>query len=86
MKESDILKIASYCDRFCNALNQNKRQLTDAEILGICNLLWNYYRPEHEMHICNLLLGRYTYEDKTHICDLLCGYKAELLNKLNTKE
>lgn len=86
MKESDILKIAHYCDRLCNILNQNKRRLTDAEALGICNLLWNHYKPEHETYICNLLLDRYTYEDKMHICDLLREYKTGLMNKLSTKE
>lgn len=86
MKASDIPKIANDCDRLCNILNQNKRRLTDAETLEICNLLWDYYKPEHETYICNLLLDRYTYEDKKHICDLLREYKAGLLNKLSTKE
>lgn len=48
MKASDIPKIANDCDRLCNILNRNKRRLTDAETLEICNLLWDYYKPEHE--------------------------------------
>ena len=80
MKESDILKIASYSDRLRNTLDQNKRPLTDAEILGIGSRLWNYYRPEHEIYICNSLLDRYYYDDQMHIRDLLCEYKAEFLN------
>lgn len=86
MKVSDILKIVNDCNRLCNILNQNKRRLTDAETLEICNLLRDYYKPEHETYICNLVLDRYTYEDKKHICDLLREYKAGLLNKLSTKE
>lgn len=80
MKESDILKIASYSDRLRNTLDHNKRPLTDAEILGIRNRLWNYYRPEHEIYICNSLLDRYYYDDQMYIRDLLCEYKAEFLN------
>lgn len=80
MKEYDILKIASYSDRLRNILDQNKRPLTDTEILGICNRLWNYYGPEHEMYICNSLLDHYYYDDQMRIRDLLYEYKAELLN------
>ena len=82
MKESDILKITRYSDRLQNTLNQNKRPLTDAEILGICNRLWNYYSTEHEIYIyiCNSLLDRYYYDDQMYIRDLLCEYKAEFLN------
>lgn len=80
MKESDIFKIASYSNKLLNTLNQNKRPLTDAEILGICNRLWNYYRPDHEIYICNSLLDRYYYDDQMYIRDLLCEYKAEFLN------
>ena len=48
MKASDIPNIANDCYRLCNILNQNKRRLTYAETLEICNLLWDYYKPEEE--------------------------------------